>query len=328
MKKFATFTRRTVIAAAAAAFAVAGFSATAKAEFPEKPIQFIIPFGAGGGADIEGRLLADEMSKVLGVPVVPVNKPGGGGAVTYTFVKNAKPDGYTVAWNSTSILTSSAIGNMPFNHNALDHLGQVEYQPMPFAVAGNSPWKTLKEFADHCKANPGKVKIANSGTGSATHIASLAMVNAMGCDVIHLPVGVKRRNATVLSGEAQAMNLPLTAALNLAKAKKIRLLAVPSEKRNPVIPDVPTATEQGFDASIDLFRGLSVPKGTPTDVVLKLSDAMQKAANSPAFTGLANKKGFTINYMDPAKFSGMLAHEDAKVVAIMKSAGLYKSKAK
>ena len=84
------------------------------AEFPERAIEFVIPFGAGGGADIEGRLLAKEMSKVLGQPVVAVNKPGAGGAVTYTYVKNAKPDGYVVAWNSTSILTTTNIGNVNF----------------------------------------------------------------------------------------------------------------------------------------------------------------------------------------------------------------------
>jgi len=268
------------------------------------------------------------MSKVLGVPVVPINKVGGGGAVTYTFVKNARPDGYTIAWNSTSILTSSNLGNMPFKHDALAHLGQVEYQPMPFAVKGDAPWKTLTEFADYCKANPGKITIANSGTGSATHLASLAVVNAIGCEVIHLPVGVKRRNATVLSGEAQAMNAPLTAALNLSKAGKIRLLAVPSAERNPVIPDVPTAKELGFDAELDLFRGLSVPKETPEAIKAKLFDAMDKAAHSPAFTALAKKKGFTIATMRLDEFEAMLAREDAKVVGIMKGAGLYQSAAK
>ena len=328
MSSIGTFTRRSLIAAAATApLALSGLAPPPLAGWPEKPIVFIIPFGAGGSADIEGRLLADEMGKILGVPVVPVNKPGGGGAVTYTYVKNAKPDGYTVAWNSTSILTTTNLGNVPFKHDAFDHLGQVEFQPMPFAVKGDAPWKTLQEFADYCRANPGKIKIANSGTGSATHLASLAMVNAMDCEVIHLPVGVKRRNATVLSGEADAMNGPLTASLNLARAGKIRLLAVPSVKRNPVIPDVPTAREQGFDAVMDLFRGLSVPKGTPADIKARLSDAMVQAANSEKFLALAGKKGFTVETLTLGNFDSMMEAEDAKVVAIMQKAGLYQSKA-
>ena len=313
---------------AAAAISLALFGSAAVAEFPDKPIQFIIPFGAGGSADIEGRLLADEMGKVLGVTVVPVNKPGAGGAVTYTFLKNAKPDGYTMAWSSSSILTSSNIGNMPFGHDALDHLGQVEFQPMPLAVKADAPWKTLKEFAENCRANPGKVKMANSGTGSATHLASIAMAEAMGCDVIHLPVGVKRRNATVLSGEADAANGPLTAVLNLKRAGKLRLLAVPSAKRNPLIPDVPTATEEGYPVEFDLFRSVSVPKGTPKAIKDKLYMAMEKAANSGAFQSLASKKGFTIALMRLDEFDAMLAQEDAKVARIMKGAGLYQSKSK
>jgi len=296
------------------------------ADFPEKPIEFVIPFGAGGGADIEGRLLAEEMSKVLGVKVVPVNKPGGGGAITYTYVKNAAPDGYTVAWNSTSLLTTTNIGNVDFDHTALGHLGRVEFQPMPFAVLGSAPWKTFKEFAADCKANPGKYKIANSGAGSATHLAAISVASAIGCEVIHLPVGIKRRNATVLSGEADAMLAPMTGAHNLNKAGKIRILAIPSAERNSVIPDVPTMVELGFNADLDLFRGLSVPKGTPDAVVAKLTAAMSAAANSDAFKGLAKKKGFTIAPTDAAAFGDMLMTQDAVVKDIMKGAGLYQSK--
>ena len=125
-------------------------AATPAAAFPDKPIEFVIPFGAGGGADIEGRLLAKEMSKVLGVPVTPVNRPGGGGAVTYTHVKNAKPDGYTVAWNSTSVLTTTNLGNTDFTYEALDHVGRVEFQPQPFAIRADAKWKTFADFVADC----------------------------------------------------------------------------------------------------------------------------------------------------------------------------------
>lgn len=317
-------TVKTLFAALAAAALLQALPA--RAAFPEKPIEFIIPFGAGGGADIEGRVLAEEMGKILGVTVVPVNKPGAGGAITYTYVKNAKPDGYTVAWNSTSILTSTNIGNVDYEYSALEHIGRVEYQPMPFAVRADAPWKTLKDFAKDCKAHPGKYKIANSSSGSATHLAAIAIVNAIGCEVIHLPVGIKRRNAAVLSGEADAMVAPLTGALNLAKAGKIRLLAIPSTQRNSVIADVPTAAEQGFDAHLDLFRGLSVPKGTPDAVKARLADAMMKAAKSDAFMSLAAKKGFTVAPMGHAEFEKVLASENELVKGIMQQAGLYKSK--
>lgn len=256
---------------------------------------------------------------------MPVNKPGAGGAVTYTYVKNAKPDGRTVAWNSTSLLTTTNIGNVPFDYNAMDQIGQVEYQPMPFAVRADAPWKTMKDFAADCKKHPGKYKIANSTTGSATHLAAIAIANAIGCDVIHVPAGVKRRNATVLSGEADAMVAPLTGALKLAKAGKIRLLAIPSPKRNPVIPDVPTMDELGYHADILLFRGLSVPKGTPQAIKEELADAMIKSAHSKAFMDFAAKNGFTVETLGVADFEKVLAAEDQNVKGIMKAAGLYQS---
>ncbi|NNE84013.1 MAG: hypothetical protein HKN28_08595 [Alphaproteobacteria bacterium] len=149
--------RHTFVGAVALGVAAAATPALA---FPDKPIEFVIPFGAGGGADIEGRLLATEMAKVLGVAVTPVNRPGGGGAVTYTHIKNAKPDGYTVAWNSTSVLTTTNLGNTDFGYDAMDHVGRVEFQPQPFAVKGDSKWKTFAEFVADCKAAPGTLKIA------------------------------------------------------------------------------------------------------------------------------------------------------------------------
>ena len=313
---------RLMIGLAGLVLATAGTAA----EFPSGPIEFVIPFGAGGGADIEGRLLAKEMSNVLGVSVTPVKKPGAGGAITYTYIVNAKPDGYTVAWNSTSVLTTTNLGNTDFDYDAMDHIGRVEFQPQPFAVKADAPWQTFNQFIADCKENPNTYKVANSGTGSATHAAAIALMNASGCQVIHLPKGIKGRNASVLSGEADAMVAPLTGAIKLTKAGKLRILVVPTAQRNAVIPDVPTARELGYDAELDLFRGLSVPPGTPAAVKEVLANAMRQAAQSDAFMALAKKKGFTVSPSGPAEFSSYLALEDAKVKSILKAAGLYRSK--
>ncbi len=302
------------------------FAATASAGFPDRPIEFIIPFGAGGGADIEGRLLAKEMSNILGVPLTPINKPGAGGAITYTYIVNSKPDGYTIGWNSTSVLTTTNLGNTDFDYDAMDHIGRVEYQPQPFVVKADSNWKSFQDFVNDCRSNPNTYKIANSGTGSATHTAAIAIMNAINCKVIHLPKGIKGRNASVLSGEADAMVAPLTGAIRLSKAGKLRILAVPTSKRNMVISDVPTMGELGYDAELDLFRGLSVAPGTPQSIKDKLFDAMSKAAKSKAFMGLAKKKGFTVDPMGPKAFTTLLSNEDNKVKNIFKGAGLYKSK--
>ncbi len=323
MKKF-----RSLLLGLAAVAAVSFVSAPAFAAYPSKAVQFIIPFGAGGGADIEGRILAKEMSKVLGVPFIPINKVGAGGAVTYTYVKNAKPDGYTIAWNSTSVLTSTNIGNVSFRYTALDHVGRVEVQSLPFVVKSTSKWKTFESFVSDCHRKPGTLKVANAGIGSSTHLGAVAMMDAAGCKVIHLPVGIKRRNASVLSGEANAMVAPLTGAIRLARAGKMRILSIPGRKRNPVIPKVPTMDELGYDVNIDFFRGLSVPKGTPHLVKAKLADAMMRAARSKAFSSFAKKKGFTVAPLDTTGFGAYLAKQNKIVIQIMKNSGIYQSKRK
>ncbi len=291
-------------------------------EFLERSIEFVIPWAAGGGADIEGRTLAEEMGKLLGVPVVPVNRSGAGGAVAYTYVKNAAPDGYTVVWNSTSILTVTNIGNVPFEHDAMDHIGRVEYQPMVFAVGSRAPWGDFNAFIEDCRTNPNRFKVSNSGTGSATHLGALSLMNAVGCEVVHLPIGIQRRNGSVLSGEADAMVAPLTGAISLARADRLELLVTLSNDRNPVIPDVPSAAELGIDAGFDLFRGLSVPQNTPPAVKSRLADAMMKAATSAAFMELADEVGFTVAPMPAEAFEALLVIEDAKVKAIVRDAGL------
>ena len=294
----------------------------AHGQFPDRPIEFVIPFAAGGGADVEGRTLADEMSDVLGVPVVPVNKAGAGGAVAYSYVNNAAPDGYTVVWNSNSILTVTNLGNVSFGYDALDHVGRVEYQPMVFAVSSHSEWTDFGAFLEDCKANPGRYRVANSGTGSATHLGALALMTAAGCNVIHLPIGIQRRNSTVLSGEADAMMAPLTGAINLARANRFNLLLTLSTERNAVIPDVPYAAELGIETEFDVFRGLSVPNGTPPEVVSILAGAMMQAAQSEAFLGLAKEVGFTVAPLGVEEFATLLANDNEKVALIVREAGL------
>ena len=188
------------------------------------------------------------------------------------------------------------------------------------------PLSRFADFIADCKASPGTLKVANAGTGSSTHTAAVMLMDAVGCKVIHLPKGIKGRNKSVLNGEAQAMIAPLTGAVNLTKAGKLRILVMPSDTRSSIFPDVPTAKELGFNASLDLFRGLSVPPNTPNDIKNILADAMTKAANSAAFLDLAKKKGFKVAPLGHEACSKLLAEENAKVRAIFASAGLLKNK--
>ena len=291
----------------------------AAAQYPERAIEFVIPFDAGGSADIEGRLLAEEMGAVLGVTVIPVNRPGAGGALAYSYVNDAEPDGYTVMWTSTSILTITNLGNVPFGFDALDHIGRVEHQPLVFAVGADSPWSDMESLARDCAGSDRPIRIANSGTGSTTHLGALAVMQAIGCEAVHLPIGTRRRNATVLSGEADAMVAPLTGTLSLYRAGRLKLLASLGADRNSIIADVPTARELGLDVEFDLFRGLSVPKGTPVEVQARLADAMTRAASSDEFQRLADDLGLTVAPLTMGPFEALLQRENDRVRAIIQS---------
>lgn len=299
-------------------------TASAADKYPAGPVNFLIPFGAGGSADVMGRVLAKNTEPFLGQPIVPINKPGAGGALMYTFVKDSKPDGYTVAWNSSSILTVTNIGNVKYSYDAFDYVVRIGYTSMPIAVRADKPWKTFQEFIAYAKKNPGKIKIGNAGTGSGTHLTAVAMEKATGAKFIHVPLGAKRRVPSLLGGEVEAICVPLPEVAAHAKAGKARVLAVSTAKRDPSFPDVPSMKELGYNVEMDLFRGISVPKGTPASVTKTLGEAFKKGAMQKGFQEIAKKKGFNVSIMDKDEFDKYLKAQDEYMGQIMKEAGLKK----
>ncbi len=301
-----------------------GSSETTAAAYPTKPAEFLIPFGAGGSADVMGRILVQAGEKYFGQPFVPVNKPGAGGGIMYQALKNSKPDGYTIGWDSTSILTATNIGNVPFTYEAFIAVCNVGFTSMPIAVRADSPWKTAQAFVQYAKQNPGKVKIGNAGTGSATHLTAVIAANAAGIDVVHVPLGAGRRVPSLLGGEVEAICVPLPEILSQVRAGQARLLAMPTEKRDPSVPDVPTLKELGYNVVIELFRGIAVPAGTPDPVVNKLADVFQKASADPAFADVAAKAGFNIDYKGPSETAEYLKVQNELIAKGLKDAGLVK----
>lgn len=294
--------------------------------FPSKPIELIIPFGAGGSADIEGRLIAKAAEKMLGVPVVAINKPGAGGALAYTYVKNTPADGYTVAWNSTSLLTVTNLGNVTFAWDALDPVARVSIQAMPLAVRADAPWKTFQEFLADARAHPGKVRIGNAGHGSGTHLAALAMTETAGIKVIHAPLGSGKRIPSLLRGEVEMISVPTPEAAGHVKAGEVRILAVPSATRDASFPGVPTLGELGVPVAMELFRGLSVPKGTPPAVIEKLAQAFGKAARDDLFKSAGVKGGFSVAVQGTAEFRKYLTEQNALIADLVRKAGLKRKK--
>jgi tripartite-type tricarboxylate transporter receptor subunit TctC len=294
--------------------------------FPEgKPIEMTVMFGAGSAADVTARQLAEGMAKVLGVPIPVVNRTGGGGAIGYTFVSQQKPDGHAIIWNSNSISTTYHAGTLGFDYKAFEPVARVSVEIPALAVRANAPWKTLKEFVEHAKANPGKVRIGNSGTGSHTHFSAAALAASAGARTVDVPFTGGEAVVNLL-GERIEATVQLPAALvSQVKAGELRVLAVLGSRREPVFPDVPTAQEQGYGVALDMWRGIAVPKGTPQPVIARLQEAIQRTVESPEFKQAGAKIGFTPAYLPADKFGALIESDDAKLGGVMKELGLKKN---
>ena len=316
---------RATIKLTAACFLALWASAAGAQQFPDgKPIEMTVMFGAGSAADITARQLADGMAKVLGAPVPVVNRTGGGGALGYTHVSQQKPDGHAIVWNSNSISTTFHSGTLSFDYKAFEPVARVAVENPALAVKASAPWKTLKELMAFAKANPDKVRVGNSGTGSHTHIASAALFSVGGAKVTPVPFGAGQALVNLLGDRIEAAVQFPPAVVPHVKSGELRVLAVLGAARDPVFPDAPTAKEEGYDVSLDLWRGIAVPKGTPAPVIAKLQDAIKKTVESPEFQAAGKNVGFTPAYLPADAFGKLIADDDKRLAEVMKEIGLKK----
>ena len=279
-------------------------------------------FGAGSAADVTARHLADGMSKILGVPIMVVNRTGGGGAVGYAHVAQQKPDGLSIVWNSNSISTTYHSGKLDVDYRAFDPVARVSVETPVLAVRADAPWKTLKEFMDYAKAHPDKVRIGNSGAGSHTHFAASALFAAAGAKVIHVPFGAGQAVVSLLGNRIEgSVQLP-PAFVPQVQSGELRILAVLGSKPEPAFPDVPTAQKLGYAVILDMWRGIAVPKGTPKPVIAKLEEAIRKTVESAEFQQAGKDIGFTPAFLPADEFGKLMASDDRKLAEVMKDLGL------
>lgn len=316
-------TRRALCALFAGA--VIGFgtlSPARAADFPSQPVEMTVLFG-GSSATI-AQVLADAMSKQLGSPVAAVSRTGGGGAVGYSYVKSTPANGYNIVWNSNSISTAHYNGNMDFDYKAFDPVARVGMEVPVLAVRTESGWKDLKAFAAAAKKQ--KMKVGISGRGSFTHLASAALFDKLGIEVIYVPYGKGSAPVELLAGRVDAALQWPSQFKAQVDAGQLRVIAATSTTRVPVLPDVQTAKEQGFDVDVVMWRGVAVPKGTPKEVVAKLEDAIRKVVASPEFRERSAKLGFEPAFLPAAEFGKVIASDDAAISKLMGELGLKKKK--
>lgn len=293
--------------------------------FPKKgSVEMTVLFPAGTSADITARLLALGMAKHLGTNVVVVNRPGAGGAVGYRYVAGQKPDGYSIVWNSNSISTTYHSGQLAFDYRAFDAVAKALVES-PFLVVRSEPrWKSLAEFVADAKTQPGKLTLANSGTGSHTHISAAAFARAAGIQITDVPYGAAQVVPNVLGGHVDAMVMLPAAVAPHIQSGRLRALAALTAARDRAMPDVPTARELGVDVSLEAWRGIAVPKGVGAQVIAVLESAVRKTVESAEFAQGTEKLLVRPSFLPAQEFAELIAKEDAELARIMQSIGVKK----
>lgn len=297
---------------------------SAQGAFPSKPIELTVLFGAGSGADLLARKLAEIAGKDLGQPVAVVNRTGAGGAVGYSYVKGQNADGYSLVWNSNSVSTAYHAGNMKFDYTAFAGVAQLTTEPVSLAVKTDAVWKEIREFIAYARANPGKLRVGNSGRGSFTHLVAVALDNRTGAKLTHVPFGRELAITTVLGDKIEAsVQLPAEIMAQVT-GKQVRILAITGEKRLATLPDVPTFKESGLELTLSLWRGIAAPKGTPEPVLARLERAFTAAAQSAEFREFAARLGAGVEVRGAREFDALIAREDRELSALMEQIGLRK----
>lgn len=299
-------------------------SALGQANFPTKPINFILPWGPGTGLDLWHRALCDAVGKILGQSVVLENKPGGSGtAAPATMAATAKPDGYTIAHIPITIM------RFPFmqktTYDPLKDFTYIIHQSgflFGTYVKSDSPFNTLKDMIEYARANPGKLTYGSPGAGTSLHIGMEQIALREGIKWTHVPQ-VQGLDAQILGGHVMvgansAQWWPYT------EAGQMRVLVVWTEKRNERLPDTPTLKELGYPFVFDSPFGIAGPKGMDPAVVQKLHDAFKQAMDDPKAKEIQKKFDFPTRYMDSAAYTKFVAEQVAEQKDVIEKLGLAK----
>lgn len=298
--------------------------ADAQRAFPARPIQLVNPFGAGGDSDVSGRAAAKAAERHLGQPLITVNRPGAGGAMGFAHLHTSTPDGYTIGWFSSSLLTATNLGNVKFPYTDFEHVVLMARIPTVIAVRADAPWKTLREFIEHAKGNPRAVRLGDSGTGSFTYVAAKALEDVTAAQFTNVPVGVQRRVASLLGGEVEASIVHPGEVLAQYRGKQIRFLAISGPARSAQFPDVPIFKELGADFGIENFRSVAAPKGTPKEIVARLAAVFQRASQEKEWLDVVASLGYEPAFLDTGAHAKFLADQNTRIREVLKKVGLGK----
>jgi tripartite-type tricarboxylate transporter receptor subunit TctC len=301
-------------------------NAATAAGYPAKPIRIIMPNSAGAATDTVARILAAKLTDVTGQQIIIDNRPGGGGVIGMEAVKNAAPDGYTLAQCGISQAIRPALyRKLPFDTvHDFTRVSMYGAVPNVLVVHPSLPARTLKEFVAYAKANPGKINYASSGVGFSTHLTMELFKTTAGIDLVHVPYKAGAQgNTEVLAGQVKTEFANLPSQLQNVKAGRLVALAVTSAKRNPELPAVPTVIESGYPGfEVTVWYGLCAPAKTPRDVTASLEAAVAKTLAAPDLQQKFAAQGVEPRPVAGAEFDRFFAAEVARWAKVVKDAGI------
>ena len=318
----------TAIALLAIVVLVGSAPADAQTPYPTRSIECVIPFAPGGPTDTPIRIIQPQLSANLGVPLVLVNKAGGGGALGMDAVAKAKPDGYTLAATVRSTVTILPATQPDVTYKLSDFavVGAFAVDSQVVLVKAGSPWKTLEELVEFAKKNPGKLSYGTAGLGTNSFFTMELLKLTYGLDMTHVPFGGSGpvKNA-VLGGHVQVGAASLSPMLSVLRSGDVVALATSATKRIASIPNVPTMTEKGQpDASLSTWAEIYAPAKTPKAVVDRLAQALEKTMKDPAVVSAIEKAGLVVEYHTPEDTLKLIQRENEIVTRLAKQLGLGK----
>jgi tripartite-type tricarboxylate transporter receptor subunit TctC len=318
---------RTVLFALVASTVPLG-AGRASAEWPDRPVKWVVPFGPGGANDLIARAAAEAVGKRLGQPVVVENKPGAGAIVGADYVAKAKPDGYTWLVGAAGVVTNSMLhADMPYADADLMPVGMIAVAPSVIVVNPSVPVSNLKEFVAWAKAQRGGVDWSTAGGGSTPHfVAEMLRENGANITIVPYKSGSEGMNA-VVAGNVQATSEASIVVLPQVKAGKLKAIATTFTRRITAYDNLPTAKEQGFaNVEIGHWAGLFAPKGTPSDIVERMSRELEAAVRSPEFRDKMVPFGIEPDPGTTAAFIAFIAVERERLGRLAKKANMQADK--
>jgi len=295
---------------------------------PNRPIQLICPWAAGGGTDRIARIVAVLLEKELQQPVTVVNRTGGSGAVGHTAGGTAAPDGHSITIVTVELAMMHWMGLTPLTYKEFTPVSLLNIDPAGVQVSMTSEWKTLKELLDYVKANPGKAKASGTGKGGIWDLARAGMLKTSGMSIDAMPwvpsTGAATGLQELVAGGVQVVTASLVEGRPLIEAGKVRPLAHMADTRDPAFPNVPTLKELGINWTMGAWRGIALPKGTPPEIVAVYEKALDKVVKSKEFVDFMKAGPFGILYKPSGEFAKFLAQQDETMGVLMKEAGLTK----